>query len=129
VSATGESLTPYILTSQDSPKVRERLKKHGVRFGTAFILTRRATPYVNAGIFAEHIRMVFIPNLNELRNLEQFADEDAVLLIDNCPSHVGDVILNLLREERVRVITWPLHTTQIFQELVASLFGVFKRKG
>jgi hypothetical protein len=73
--------------------------------------------------------MVFIPNLNELRNLEQFADEDAVLLMDNCPRHVGDVILNLLREERVRVITWPPHTTQIFQELDASLFGVHKRKG
>jgi hypothetical protein len=129
VSAAGESLTPYILTSQDSPKVRERLKKHGVRFGTDFILKHRAKPYVNAEIFAESIRMVSIPNLNERGNLEQFADEDAVLLMANCPSHVGDVILNLLREERVRVITWPPHTTQIFQELDTSLFGVFKRKG
>jgi hypothetical protein len=92
-------------------------------------LKHRAKPYVNAEIFAEYIRMVFIPNLNELRNLEQFADEDAVLLMDNCPSHVGDVILNLLRQERVRVITWPPHTTQIFQELDTSLFGVLKRKG
>jgi hypothetical protein len=89
VSAAGESLTPYILTSQDSPKVRERLKKHGVRFGTDFLLKHRAKPYVNAEIFAEYIRMVFIPNLNELRNLAQFADEDAVLLTDDCPSHVG----------------------------------------
>jgi hypothetical protein len=129
VYAAGESLTPYILTSHDSPKVRERLKKHGVRFGTDFSLKHRAKPYVNAAIFAEYIRMVFIPNLNELRNLEQFADENAVLLMDNCPHHVGDVILNVLREERVRVITEPQHTTQIFQELDTSLFGVFKRKG
>jgi hypothetical protein len=110
-------------------KVRERLKKHGVRFGTDFILKHRAKPYVSAEIVAEYIRMVFIPNLNELRNLEQFADDDAIVLMDNCPSHIGDVILNLLREERVHVITWPPHTTQIFQELKASLFGVFKRKG
>jgi hypothetical protein len=33
VFAAGESLTSYILTSQDSPSVREQLKKHGVRFG------------------------------------------------------------------------------------------------
>jgi hypothetical protein len=129
VSAAGESLTPYIVTSQDSPTVRERLKKHGVRFGTDFILKHRAKPYINAEIFAEYIRTVFIPNLNELRSLEQFAAEDAVLLVDNCPSHVCDVILNLLREERVRIITWPHHTTQIFQKLDTPLFGVLKRKG
>jgi hypothetical protein len=105
------------------------IEKHGVRFGTDVIFRHRAKPYVNAAMFAEYIRMVFIPNRNELRDPEQFADEDAVLLMDNCPSHVGDVILNLLREERVRVITWPPHTTQIFQELDPSLFGVFKRKG
>jgi hypothetical protein len=34
VSAAGESLTPYIISSQDSYSVREKLKKHGVRFGT-----------------------------------------------------------------------------------------------
>jgi hypothetical protein len=38
VSAAGESLTPYIVTSHDSPTVRERLTKHGVRFGTDFIV-------------------------------------------------------------------------------------------
>jgi hypothetical protein len=32
VSAAGESLTPYILTSQDSAKLREQLNKRGVRF-------------------------------------------------------------------------------------------------
>jgi hypothetical protein len=38
VSAVGESLTPYIITSQASRLVREQLKKHGVRFGTDFAL-------------------------------------------------------------------------------------------
>jgi hypothetical protein len=70
VSAAGESLTPYIVTSQDSRTVRERLKKHRVRFGTDFILRHRAKSYINAGMSAEYIRMVFIPNLNELRHLE-----------------------------------------------------------
>jgi hypothetical protein len=129
VSAAGESLTPYIVTSQDSAKLREQLRKRGVRFGTDFILRGRSKPYINAEIFEEYIRTVFLPNLNELRSLEQFADEDAVLLMDNCSSHIGKVILALLRDARVRVITWPPHTTQIFQELDISLFGVLKRRG
>jgi hypothetical protein len=53
----------------------------------------------------EYIRLVFLPNLNELRSLDQFADEDAILLMDNCPSHVKDDVLNLVRDARVRVIT------------------------
>jgi hypothetical protein len=128
VSAGGESLTPYVVTSQDSPAVRQTLKKRGVRRGTDLVLTHRAKPYINAEIFEEYIRSVLLPNQNELRSLEGFADEDAVLLMANCPSHVGEHSLGLLRDAQVRVITWPPNTTQIVQELDLSLFGVLKRK-
>jgi hypothetical protein len=47
--------------------------------------------------------MVFLPNLNELGSLKEFANEDAVLLMDNCSSHVGEEVLSLLRVSRVRV--------------------------
>jgi hypothetical protein len=53
VSAAGESLTPYNVTSQNSPVVRAELKKRGVRFGTDFILQSHAKPYINAEIFEE----------------------------------------------------------------------------
>jgi hypothetical protein len=47
--------------------------------------------------------------------------------MDNCPSHVSDDIISLLTEARVRVITSAPHTTQIFQVLDVTLFGVLKR--
>jgi hypothetical protein len=78
VSEVGESLVPHLVTSQNSANVREQLKKHGVRFGTDFIFKARAKPYINAQIFFEYIRTVFLPNLNELRSLEEFANENAV---------------------------------------------------
>jgi hypothetical protein len=116
ISAAGESLIPYIVTSQDSLHVREQLKKKGVRFGRDLNLKARRKPYISAQCFLE------------LRILEEFADEDAVLLMSNCPSHVGEEILSLLRDARVRIITWASHTTHIFQQLDICLFGVFKRK-
>jgi hypothetical protein len=91
-------------------------------------LTARQKPYINAECFLDDIRKIFLPNLNELRTLEEFAEEDAVLLMDNCPSHVGEEILSLLRDARVRIITWVSHTTHIFQQLDICLFGVLKRK-
>jgi hypothetical protein len=59
VSAAGESLIPYIVTSQDSSRVREQLRTHGVRFGTDLILKQRAKTYVNGKIFLEYLCMVF----------------------------------------------------------------------
>jgi hypothetical protein len=129
ISAAGESLTPYIVISQDSPIVQNKLKKRDVRFGTNFILKSRAKPYINTEIFQESVTTVFLPNLNEMRSLEQFADKEVVLLMDNYPSHVSEVTFKLLRDARVRVITWPSHTTQIFQQFDLSLFKVLKQKG
>jgi hypothetical protein len=101
-------------SSQDSADVREQLKKHGARFSTDFILKARAKPYINAEIFLEYIRTVFLSNLNELRSLEEFAGEDTVLLMDNCLGHVGEEILSLLRDARVQMINWAPHTPHIF---------------
>jgi hypothetical protein len=72
--------------------------------------------------------LAFLPNLNELRSLEQFTDEDAALLMDDSPSHVKEEALNLLRDARARVITWTPHATHIFQKLDLRLFEVLKRR-
>jgi hypothetical protein len=88
VFAAGESLTLYIITSQSSLSVREQLKKHGVRFGTDLIMKLNAKPYINADIFFDYVQTVFLSNLAELRRLDTFAEEMAVLLMDNCPSHI-----------------------------------------
>jgi hypothetical protein len=41
------------------------------------------TPYINAEIFLDYIRTVFLSNLAELRVLDEFAEEMAVLFMDN----------------------------------------------
>jgi hypothetical protein len=79
VCAAVESLTSYIITSQDPMLVQERLKKEGVRFGMDFVLRSNPKPYINAEIFLDYIRTVLLPNLAELRTLDGFAEETAVL--------------------------------------------------
>jgi hypothetical protein len=70
------------MTSQDSASVREQLKKHSVRFGVDFVLKSNSKPYINAEIFLNSIRTVFLPQLAELRTLDEFAEEIGVLLMD-----------------------------------------------
>jgi hypothetical protein len=77
ILAAGESLTPYVVTSQDSLPVREDLKKRGVRFSADFILRTRSKPDINTKSFLDYIHTICLLNLNELRALGEFADEDA----------------------------------------------------
>jgi hypothetical protein len=128
VSAAEESLTPYIITSQALTSVQERLKKEGVRFGRDFVLRSNPNLYINAEIFLDYIRTVFLPNLAELRTLDAFTEETGVVLMDNGPRHVTDDMIGLLTEARVCVLTFAPHTTQIFQVLDLTPFAVLKRR-
>jgi putative lipase involved disintegration of autophagic bodies len=73
VSAAGESLTPYRITSQDFAPLREQLKKHGVSFRTGSALESNTEVYLNAKIFIDEIQTVWLSNLAELRMLDEFA--------------------------------------------------------
>jgi hypothetical protein len=92
-SAARESLTPDIITSLDSLSARGQIEKHGVRFRTDLITKSNAKPYINAEIFLDHVQTMFLSNLAELRRWDEFAEEMAVLLMDNCPSHVACAVM------------------------------------
>jgi hypothetical protein len=55
-------------------------------------------------------------------------DSPAVLLCDNCAAHIDDEIKALLAQNNVRLITFPPHTSNLFQPLDLVTFGVFKRE-
>jgi hypothetical protein len=74
ISGTGESLTSYIVRSQNSSRVQEYLNKRGVRFSSD----------LNLKSDANLIRTVFLPYLVSVRDLAAFAEEVAVLSTDNC---------------------------------------------
>jgi hypothetical protein len=128
ISAAGESMTPFFVSSQATPAVTTKLKCLGFRMGVDLVLKHRSKPYVSSKLFYKYLTKVFLPYIEELRTNREFADKVAILLMDNCSVHVSADVISVLTEHRVKVITWPPHTTHIFQVLDLSLFGVFKRK-
>jgi hypothetical protein len=112
-SAAGESLIPYMITSEASRPVQEQLNKHGVQFGTDFLLKSNPKPYINVESFVDYIRTAYLPYFAELRNLDGFAEETGVLLMDNCPSHVTDHVIGPLTEVRVRIIAFAPHNPNL----------------
>lgn len=129
VAASGEHLIPYVVTSQDAESLRTDLKKRGIEFGRHLTIVRNQKPYVNSGTFADYIKSVFLPYVTRVRKEREIEEEEAVLLMDNCPSHLTSEVITLLTTARVRVVTFAPHTTHIFQLLDLTLFGAFKRVG
>jgi hypothetical protein len=94
--------------------VERKLKVEGFRMGVDLILKSRHKLYMNSQRFAEYTSTVLLPSIDGLRSNEEFADKEAGLLMDNCPIHIQAEILQTLADHRVKVITFPPHTTYIF---------------
>jgi hypothetical protein len=128
VSAARESLNPFVVSSQVNDKVTETRKIAGFRMGVDIVLEHRQKAYVTATLFQQYVTSVLIPFIERLRTNPEFTGKSATLLMDNCSIHTRPEVLATLRDHNVKVITFPPHTTQIFQTLDLYLFGVFKRK-
>jgi hypothetical protein len=108
ISAGGESLTHFIVTSHISDGIRKKLMSRSVRLGVDFVLRQRSKTYVSRKLFLEYITTIFLLYLNELRESEEFEACEAVLLMDNYSSHVSDEVVAVLTNSRVRIITFAL---------------------
>jgi hypothetical protein len=94
-----------------SDNILKRLMSRGVRMGVDCLLRQRSKPYEGRKLFVEYIKMIFLPYLNELRDMEQFKGREAVLLMENCSPHISDEVVAVLTEARVRIIIFATHTT------------------
>jgi hypothetical protein len=122
-----------VVTSQDWAAVRQDLEADGIQIGRPLILKHRDDPCVNAELFEDYLRRVFLLHLMITRMVKDRREEDALLLMDDCSSHLTPPVIELLSTTRVRVVVVTFapqpHTTQILQVLDLALFSVLKRRG
>jgi hypothetical protein len=100
-----------------------------MQIGKHLILKHRAKPEVNADVFKNYLRTVFLPHLAITRIMQNVRNEEAVLLMDNCSPHFTPVVTDVLSEAPVRIVTFALHTAQIFPVLDLALLGILKKRG
>jgi hypothetical protein len=48
--------------------------------------------------------------------------------MENCPSHLTSDVVDFLNTTKVGVVIFAVHTTQIFQRLRLTFFGIVKRE-
>jgi hypothetical protein len=79
-----------VVTSQESAAVRWDLEADGMHIGRHLnlILKHRDKPDVNAELFEDYLRSVFLPHLMIARIVKDPREEDAMLLMDNWSPHI-----------------------------------------
>jgi hypothetical protein len=128
VLAAGESLTPFVVSSPVNDEVIETLRIEGFRIGVNVVLEHRQKAYVTATLFQQYGTRVLIPFIDRLRTNLEFTDKSMILFLDHCFIHTRPEVLATLRDDNAKVITFPPHTTEIFQTPDLCLCGVFMRK-
>jgi hypothetical protein len=106
--------------------ISDALFEKGLRQDEDVMIRRRDPAYIDEELFYEYISSVFCPYLQDVRNKLGAEEEMAVLLMDSCKPHCSQRVLRLLGENRVLAIVFPSHTTNLFQMLDLSFFGVLK---
>jgi hypothetical protein len=124
LSAAGDSLTPMIVTAS---AIRPSLWARGLRQDEDAMTRHRTPAYVDEELFAEYLFTVFIPYVTCVRNRPELENEPAVLLMDSALPHTSDRVKRILGENNIIAITFPAHTTNLFQALDLVFFGALKK--
>ena len=123
ISGGGDAYFPLAVTS--NPEL-EQIFDLGVRRDVDLFLKISNSPYINKETFVNHIMQNFIP---QVQNDRRFCGDNqlpAILFFDNCSCHIDNELLQILAQNMILVISYPSHTSHVFQVLDLLLFGVLK---
>lgn len=124
VSAAGDSLTPLLITKHE---LNEKFWETGIRPDEDVMARVRDPPYISKELFLEYLDIVLLPYITAVREKLRIEEKESILLMDSCTAHCDDSIKEILGKNNILIMTYPSHTTNLFQALDLSLFGVFKR--
>jgi hypothetical protein len=124
INAAGDAYCPLLIVP--AAKGLEVFEKVPIRKDVDISLVVREPAYMNQAIFRQYIREQFFPLLDAERKGAPPRDHPALIFCDNCSAHMDDSLLREFADHWVIVITYPPHTSNIFQVLDRLVFSVLK---
>jgi hypothetical protein len=100
-----------MIPAQDSENLSQGLRKKGIEPGQSIIPKQSQQADVNGKFFAEYAESTFVPDIMMSRVDGGIEEQEAMLRMGNCPSHITGDVMHLLKTVGVRVQTLAPHTT------------------
>jgi hypothetical protein len=123
IAASGDTITPMIIAP---PAKIENIWKLGYRNGEDVKIVNHQPCYVNKELFQMYIADIVIPYVENVRSIPEYQSELAYILMDNLSAHCTPEIIGLFSEHQIIVLTFPPHTSNLFQPLDLCFFSVLK---
>jgi hypothetical protein len=123
ISASGDAYCPLLLSANRGVLA---IFDKGVRENIDLQIKIVQSPYMTRDIFLEYIRNVLVPAVEHNRLIPGCLKKPALLFCDNCSCHCTDDVLKELAEHGILLLTYPPHTSHLFQVLDVLLFGRLK---
>lgn len=124
ISMAGDVLPPVIISKRVT--IDNEIFEEGWREGQDFVYYYQENSFMTKNIFQDYILKHIIPYIVNTRKMMKLEEFPGVLLIDNCPSHQCEELYKELANNNIRLITFPPHTTNLFQPLDLITFSQFK---
>jgi hypothetical protein len=115
MSAAGESLIPFMVSSRVNNKNIEQWRIDGFRMGVDMRLEHKQRPYITATRFHQYVTTVLTGFVGRLQVNQEFRGKSPILLMDNYSIQTKPEILAILREHNIKISTFPPHTTQVWR--------------
>jgi hypothetical protein len=124
VSAAGDGVTPMVITTTP---IHASFWSRGLRQSEDVMVRPPVPADINEESFFESITSIVIPYVDAVRSRAGLGTETAILLMDSALPHMSNRILQTLDDKNIAAITFPAHTTNLFQTLDLVFFGALKK--
>jgi hypothetical protein len=100
INAAGDAVCPLIATADRATLC---VFRDGIEENVDLQVHVGRSVYVDRSMFHLYVRDVLIPNIQLYRGAHGLSDVPAVLLMDNCMTHLGDETMQLLSLNNVKL--------------------------
>ena len=122
VSLAGDIVDPMIVVS------KKNYKKEINKYFPKMNIVYSSSGFMNSACFKYWLESIFIPYVNAKRNeLNLSSNERALLILDNCPSHLITWTTRTCKYNDIDVHWLVPHSSHLTQPLDLLPFGLFKK--
>jgi hypothetical protein len=126
ISMAGDALMPLLVIHRRT--IGAAIWGEGWRDGQDLMIRSNDTSYVTRPVFTEYVTSVILPHFAAARDSLHFRDFIGFLLCNHCTSHINEGIKQLLADNNIRLVIFPLHTSDLLHPLDLVTFAAFKRE-
>jgi hypothetical protein len=126
IDAAGSAHSPLLLSSKGRARGIFDLSNSTWR-DADLLLHLRLKVYISIEIFTKSIKEMCLTDTESQRKVSKMHQAKAILFYDNHELYPNPELRKILSENRAKAISFPPHTSRIFQMINLVIFGLTKR--